>query len=71
MALNLSPKLIFLEKPITNRPDEISDMMSITERVPVAVNYSRRYVKEFQGLVDRISAGEFGNFRTGIGWLLR
>ncbi|MDR2766227.1 MAG: hypothetical protein LBB63_02060, partial [Holosporaceae bacterium] len=58
-----------LEKPITvGRPDEISDMMDVAKDVPVAVNYSRRYVKEFRHLADRISSGEFGDFRAGGGY---
>ncbi|MDR0677764.1 MAG: Gfo/Idh/MocA family oxidoreductase [Holosporaceae bacterium] len=65
--VELLPKLIFLEKPIPNNASEIAYLMDIAKSVPIAVNYSRRYVKEFQELSRRIFFKEFGEFVTGVG----
>jgi predicted dehydrogenase len=67
-AAGLNPRLIFLEKPITSDPGEVSEIMTIAKDVPIAVNYSRRYLKEFRDLAARISSGEFENFFTGVGY---
>jgi predicted dehydrogenase len=66
--LGLHPKLIFLEKPITNDLSEVENLTEIAKKIPIAVNYSRRYVIEFQKLSQRIFSGEFGEFIMGIGY---
>jgi len=67
-AIKFNPKLIFLEKPITNNLDDIPYILDISKTIPISVNYSRRYVPEFQNLAQRISVGEFGAFLCGSGY---
>jgi predicted dehydrogenase len=67
-AVELHPKLIFLEKPITNNLSDVEYLMKIAESIPIAVNYSRRYVIEFQELSANISSDKFGAFISGIGY---
>lgn len=67
-AMILKPKLIFLEKPITNNMSEIIQLLKIAEGISIAINYSRRYVSEFQNLSQRISGEEFGKFIGGVGY---
>ncbi|MDR1361740.1 MAG: Gfo/Idh/MocA family oxidoreductase [Holosporaceae bacterium] len=67
-AVKLQPKLIFLEKPVAGCGADAVKLMDMVQNLPVAVNYSRRYVKEFQNLRERIAAGEFGNFSGGSGY---
>lgn len=67
-VVKLNPELIFLEKPITNKLDDIPYIFDISKTIPIAVNYSRRYVIEFQHLAQRISSKEFGNYVCGSGY---
>jgi predicted dehydrogenase len=67
-AAMLKPQLIFLEKPITNNKSEIPLLLDVAQNFPIAVNYSRRYVREFQSLAKRIALREFGNFSAGVGY---
>ncbi|MDR0580590.1 MAG: Gfo/Idh/MocA family oxidoreductase [Holosporaceae bacterium] len=67
-AVELQPKLIFLEKPVAVSSNDVDELAHVARGIPVAVNYSRRYVKEFQNLRERIVAGEFGDFSVGSGY---
>lgn len=67
-SLKLNPKIIFLEKPLSNNPNETSEIVGISKYIPILVNFSRRFVKEFQELAIRIKNNEFGNFKTGTGY---
>lgn len=62
----LSPKLIFLEKPISNNLEKAKELLCFT--IPIAVNYSRRYIKEFRELADRIKGNKFGRFFIGTAY---
>jgi len=64
-AVAFSPKLIILEKPIARRFDDVLKIRSITEQIPVQVNFSRRFVAEFQELSNSIK--DYGKFLTGMG----
>ena len=59
-----------MEKPIATSLEEARAMVDCCAQkgLPVLVNYSRRFVKEFQALHDRIKRGEFGAYVTGSGY---
>lgn len=66
-ALKLNPKIIFLEKPLSNNNEEAKEIISISKKIPILVNYSRRFTPEFQELVLRIKNNEFGKYQSGNG----
>jgi predicted dehydrogenase len=63
-------KLIFTEKPLAKTISEAKQIVELCRKreIPLAINYSRRYVPEFNKLRKRIGAGELGRFLTGTGW---
>lgn len=67
-ALKLNPKIILLEKPLSNNVEEAQEILKISKNVPILVNYSRRFIKDFQDLAKRIGTNEFGGFNTGSGY---
>lgn len=67
-ALKLKPKIIFLEKPLSDNIDESKEILEISKDIPILVNYSRRFVKEFQELAQQIENGDFGEYKTGTGY---
>lgn len=67
-ALKLNPKLIFLEKPLSDNLDEAKEILEISKNVPILVNYSRRFVPEFQELAQNIKNGLFGDYMFGSGY---
>lgn len=67
-ALKLNPKLIFLEKPLSNNLVEAEEIVEIAKGIPILVNYSRRFVEEFQDLATKIQAKRFGDFISGSGY---
>lgn len=67
-ALKLHPKCIFLEKPIANNTESAKEILEISKKIPILVNYSRRFVPEFQELARTIKDNKFGNFQYGVGY---
>lgn len=67
-ALKLKPKLIFLEKPLSNNINEANKILEISKTIPILVNYSRRFVKEFQDLAQKAKDNLWGEFETGNGY---
>lgn len=63
-ALELNPRLIFMEKPLSNDAKEARAILALSERVPVLVNYSRRFVTDFYEIKNR----DLGGFRSGCGY---
>lgn len=63
----LPVKAILAEKPLTRTIKEASHLLERFKVKPigVAVNYSRRYVKEFNEVRRLIQAGSYGRFLTG------
>ena len=63
-------RLVFAEKPLTGTAEEAEEIVRLyRERsVSLAVNFSRRFVPEVQGLRNRIASDEFGRFLSGSGW---
>lgn len=67
-SLNQYPlKLVFLEKPVAASLEDARGLVEICAQkgISVLVNYSRRFVAEFQHLRDRIKSGVLGSFVTG------
>ncbi|MBX2860696.1 MAG: Gfo/Idh/MocA family oxidoreductase [Vampirovibrio sp.] len=62
-------KLVFAEKPLTTDLAEAEEIVRLYEErnIPLAVNYSRRYVPEFRVLQSRVREGELGRFVSGAG----
>ena len=60
-------KLIFMEKPLASTLDDAHRMADLCQKksLSVLLNYSRRFVPEFQRLRLQISARSLGNFVTG------
>lgn len=61
-AIQMRPKVIFLEKPIGLSYQEAENLFNLCEKygILLLVNYSRLYLTEFQHIKQRIKNGEFG-----------
>ena len=62
--------LAFCEKPLATEITEANDIIDryVKAEIPLAVNYSRRYVPAFQALASKISEGRYGQFVYGAGY---
>ena len=69
LALRLGPKLVFCEKPVTSSAASTRDMIEkcTTARIPLAVNYTRRWDPEIAALQARMRTGELGTLRAIAG----
>lgn len=68
-AIRLKPKLIFCEKPITSsvsKSETIAAMCSAA-KIPLAVNYTRRWDTDIYRLAMDIEAGRWGQIRSITG----
>ena len=63
-------KLVFAEKPLTKTLKEANSVVSIYKKnkISVVVNYSRRFVPEFNKIQENIENGIYGSFITGTGY---
>jgi predicted dehydrogenase len=61
-ALTLTPKLVLCEKPLSASIEEASALVELYQMhgVHLAVNYSRRWLPDFQHLSAQALSGEFG-----------
>jgi predicted dehydrogenase len=61
-ALTLQPKLVLCEKPLSASIEEASALVELYQKhdVHLAVNYSRRWLPDFQRLSAQAFSGEFG-----------
>lgn len=68
--LNYPLKFVYIEKPITKTLPEANIIIKkyTSEKIPTAVNYSRRYVPEFLNIKSKILNGDYGNFLGGVGY---
>ncbi|MCL1866823.1 MAG: Gfo/Idh/MocA family oxidoreductase [Oscillospiraceae bacterium] len=67
-SLELSPKLIVLEKPISDSLATAEEIESLTKGIPVQVNFTRRFIGEFEELSKQIrNRRSFGQFLGGTG----
>lgn len=61
------PKLVIAEKPLATTYDEAKEIQNIYEnKIPLVINYSRRFLKEFQCLKEEIKS--YGKFLKGVGY---
>ncbi len=65
-----SIKSVFSEKPFTKTEVEGQEIINLYKKlnIPISVNYSRRFVPEFQELRRKISDGMLGSFLCGTGF---
>lgn len=63
-------KCVFAEKPFTKKPEEAEDIIHIykEKNIALVVNYSRRFVPEFEKIRDDIHRGIYGGFVSGAGF---
>ena len=63
-------KLVYTEKPLTKTVVEGSEIIDLfkKEKIPVIINYSRRFVPEFLSLKTQIKSNSFGKFLNGSGY---
>ncbi|MGV8124342.1 MAG: Gfo/Idh/MocA family protein [Candidatus Xenobiia bacterium LiM19] len=63
-------KLVLAEKPLTESLDHAREIQELYayKSIPVAVNYSRRFVPEFDELRKRILSDRFGNYVAGTAY---
>jgi predicted dehydrogenase len=63
-------KLAFVEKPFVALLHQAEEIKALYEerKISIAVNYSRRFVPEFEILGDKIRQGIYGEFIAGSGY---
>jgi predicted dehydrogenase len=59
-------KLVITEKPLCQREEEAKEIEKLYENSPCIVNYSRRYLKEFESLRNKVKS--YGRFLKGNGY---
>ena len=69
ISLQIKPKLIFCEKPVTTSLDETERLVLECSKanIPLAVNYTRRWDPDITKLHEDIHAGHWGQLRSVIG----
>jgi len=69
MAIQMRPKLIFCEKPISNSVAESERLVNACEndKISIAINYSRRWDSEVAQLREAIGDNRWGALRSIIG----
>jgi len=65
-----SLRVVFTEKPITRTLDEAEDIIHTFRKrhIGIVVNYSRRFVPEFERIRDDIQKGLYGDYLSGTGY---
>ncbi|MFA5059075.1 MAG: Gfo/Idh/MocA family oxidoreductase [Candidatus Omnitrophota bacterium] len=66
-VIEKSPKVILLEKPVTN---DLKESQKLADQFKnwddrILIHYTRRFMPEFRSLKEKISKGEFGAFISG------
>ncbi len=69
-VLDFQARLIFTEKPLTRTEEEAEEIIKISRdrKIDVMVNYSRRFVPEFEKIKNEIEQGIYGEYLTGTGY---
>ncbi len=65
-----SPKFVFAEKPLTKTLEETKNIIAIykQKKIPILVNYTRRFVPELIALKEALDNKMFGGFVGGVGY---
>lgn len=68
--LNLSVKFVFAEKPLTKTLQQAEEIINLynNKKISLSVNYSRRFVHEFENIRKNIIEGKYGEYITGNGY---
>lgn len=63
-------KVVFAEKPLTKTVNEAKEIVQIfkEKNIDMIVNYSRRFVPEFERIKNDIEKGIYGDYLTGTGY---
>jgi len=63
-------KLVFTEKPLTKTLPEAERIYQLYKKknIPVAVNYTRRFIPEFIDIRQDIDKNKYGDYVTGTGY---
>jgi len=63
-------KLVFAEKPLTTTLKEADEIVRLykEKNIPVVVNYSRRFIPEFELIRKNIKSNLYGNYLKGSGY---
>lgn len=67
---NFQVKLVFAEKPLAKNINQAQEIIKIykEKNIKCLINYSRRFVTEFNILKDNIFKSEYGKFICGTGY---
>lgn len=63
-------KFVFAEKPLAGSMTEADEITQLYKqrKISLAVNYSRRFIPEFQNIKKDINKGLYGDYITGTGY---
>ncbi len=69
VALDMRPRLVFCEKPLTDSLQESRDIANLYREagIPLLVNYTRRWDARLRQLVNELQAGQWGELRAACG----
>lgn len=66
-AAQFHPKLVIAEKPLAATYEEAKEIQDLYDgKIPLLINYSRRFLKEFHRLKNDIKS--YGKFLKGVGY---
>lgn len=67
---NFPVKLVFAEKPLAKNLTEAREIVNLFDKknIKCLINYTRRFVIEFENLRKKIVTGDYGNFICGNGY---
>jgi len=68
VVLKLKPKLVFCEKPLTHDVKDTKEIISQYKRagIPLAVNYSRRWMEEIEEFKINLQKKKWGELRSVV-----
>lgn len=68
-VLKYNPKLVLCEKPIATNLTQATKIVAKykVKKIPILVDYTRRFIPRLQLFKQRVDRGEFGKFLWGFG----
>lgn len=66
-------KLVICEKPLCTNSEQAKEIIEIYKYwgIPLMVDYTRRFIPDYQQMQDEIVSGKWGNFIEGYGYFNR